>query len=193
MCGQHCIGDLLFALVAGLVRILVEVDDLHDLLLDFVIVRPLLLEGFEFAGRGQRGLDGVACFALLVAQRRREDSGHLVIIFGGDRVEFMVVATGAICGQAEESFCSDFDLVIDHVVTLEGQIFLGEGLFAQGEEARGHDAPVADAGLGISSKDVTGELLADKLVIRHVVIEGLYDIVAIAPCVRVSMIFVAAC
>ena len=127
-----------------------------------------------------------------IAERGGEDGGQLVIISGGDGIELVIVAAGASDRQTQESLRGHVDLIVDHVIALQRKILLGESLFAERQEAGGDDAAIAHAGVRVGRENVAGQLLAHELVVRHVVIEGLHDVVAIAPGVGIAVVFVAA-
>ena len=135
---------------------------------------------------------GVACLAFFVTQSGGEDGGHLVIVFGGDGIELVIVAAGAGNSEAHEGARGDIDLIVDYVIALERKIFLSEGFFTESEKASGDDAAITYAGVGIGRENIAGELLTHEFVVRHVVVEGLDDVIAIAPGMGITMVFIAA-
>ena len=107
----------------------------------------------------------------------REDRLDGVVVAGGDGVELMVVATGALQGLGEEGFADAVGDIIEEALPCDlGHLHGGEFPRTHTEESGGDDE------LGIVRVDlIAGDLLADEFVVRFVVVEGAYHVIAIAP------------
>ena len=110
-----------------------------------------------------------------------EDAVEGVIIFGGDGVEFVIVAACAGDRHGEEAFADGIDAIVDDIVGISEA-------FADGEEAEGGEARVVWGDVG---EFIGGELFDDELVVGFVVVEGFDDIVAVGPSVGVTVIHFA--
>ena len=93
-----------------------------------------------------------------------KDARQRVIVFGGNGIEFVVVAAGAGDGQAEKTARDHVDLVIDHV--REHFFFVSLALFpaADGQHGRGNDAFGIDAARHGGGEQVSSDLHDDELV-----------------------------
>ena len=100
-----------------------------------------------------------------------EDAVEGVVIGGRDRVELVVVATGARDGEAEEALRRGVDALVDGVVVVLEAL-------ADGDEAERGEARVV---LGEVGQSVGRELFDDELVVRLVGVEGVDDVVAVGP------------
>ena len=155
--GLHA-GEMLVITDGGLV------DELGEL---------LLVVGAIGVGRGvladqERVADDRV---LLRLDDGREDAVQGIVVGGGNRVELVVVATGAGDGEAEEALGGGVDAFVDGVVgVLEA--------LADGDEAERGEARVV---LGQVRQAVGGELLDDELVVRLVGVEGVDDVIAVGP------------
>ena len=101
---------------------------------DDVVARlfPLAKLALEVGASGGC-LGGVDARQLLGVDRAGEDAVERVIVLGRDRVELVVVATGAGDGQAEQAPPHDVDLVIDDLVTVV-QVPASDGQEAGGSQ-----------------------------------------------------------
>ena len=140
------------------------VDELGELLL---IIRPVGVARGVLADEERVADDGV----LLRLDDRGEDAVQRVVVGGRDRVELMVVATGAGDGQAQETLRGGVDALVD------GVIVVLEAL-ADGDETERGEARVVLREVG---EAVGGELLDDELVVRLVGIESIDDVIAVGP------------
>ena len=125
-----------------------------------------------------------------------EDTVEGVVVLGGDGIEFVVVATGAGDGEAEEGFRGHVDAVVDDVVGITVEFV------AERKETQGSERALIDGGLaagilgfrflyGLDEEAVGGELFDDELVVRFVAVEGVDDVVAVGPGVGVAEVFAA--
>ena len=125
-----------------------------------------------------------------------EDAVERVVIFGGNGVEFVVVATRAGDGEAEEGFAGDVDAVVDDVV--------GDSVefVTKGKETEGGEGALVERGLGVGvfsfgfldgrgEEAIGGELFNDELVVGKIAVEGVDDVVPIGPGVGVTEVLAA--
>ena len=124
--------------------------------------------------------------------------GHLARAGGGedaveggevglaDGVEFMVVAAGAGHRETEEGLADDIDLVVHVADLLVDGVDRLEAMFDHAEVAGaegGFVQPLCRVDAG-GRQEVAGELLADKLVVGDIGVEGADQVIAIAPRLR---------
>ena len=109
-----------------------------------------------------------------------EDAGHRVVVPLGDRVELVVVASGAGDGGGEQSLGDRIDLFVDDVEPELGLALLVVSL-GPDREVAGRDEIPCGVVLGLGVEEITGELAGDEAVVRDVVVEGLDHPVAISP------------
>ena len=128
------------------------------------------------------GVPGVQCPGKLV--RTGQDTVERVVVFGGDRVQLVIVAAGTGNRQPLKSLGERVDLVVDHVGAdfPEGHAVVVTH-FPQPEESRPGDGfiqsqPVVDPGL---LQQIAGHVFPDQLVKGQVLVEGPDQIVPIAP------------
>ena len=122
--------------------------------------------------------------------RAREDARQRVVVGREDRIELVVVAPGAGDGQPEKRLGRRVDLLVHDIVFLLDRIALRQRHRPQREETGRDDSAEIDRGAGGRRQQVSGDLLADELVIRQVFVEGVDDVVPVAPRVAEGMIFV---
>ena len=156
----------------------------------------LLLVGVDLVGDGEdfigRGGDGLALgFAGEIDGRRDLAAtaagagfGHLVedivkskVVGLLERVEFMVVATGAIEGEAEPDSRRGLDAVED----VFDARFLGDATALAVEHVVAVETARDFLRLGGVGDEIAGELLDGELVVRHVRVEGVHDPIAPRP------------
>ena len=130
----------------------------------------------------QRGGDPFRHIVRVVFERARarEDAGERVVIALRHGVELVVVAAGAADGLAEEGAPQRFELLVDDI---EAELLLVLLLVVRGaerEESGGRELAAAVGGSG-GGQEIAGKLLADEAVERHVGIQRLDDVVAVAP------------
>ena len=104
-----------------------------------------------------------------------EEGGEGVIVFGGDRIVFVIVAFGAAGGGAHPDCAKGADVLALECIE---SFFFNDAGFA----IRIDDAVVGGSGEGaiISiGKKIPGELLAGELIKGHVVSEGLDDVFSV--------------
>jgi len=158
----------------GVGRLVASLADLGGQLLHLAVKTldggVVVVVGLQLGRGGQRLDDHL---------RVVEDPSQRVIIFVGDRVELVGVATGAGDGQAEESPGEHVDPIVER---------FGAGLgFAVGVAAVGPvgrpdgEEPAAGPRLGLLRHQVAGHLLSDELVERQVPVETSDHPVAVVP------------
>jgi len=110
------------------------------LFLEFLGLREVVEEIRGLRNLGEEG-------RLLAGELRFGDVGEhavkRVIVLGGDRVEFMIVAAGAGNGEAEERLGGDVDTVVDDVVDVAVE------LVAEGEKPEGGEGALVGGGLSV--------------------------------------------
>ena len=169
-CGQEIVDLLLFIFDAGLVG--------------FVFIREVLRnEGREV----EFGDDTLELGELF---RTGENRRQAVVVFRGNGIEFVVVATCAGHSKSQKGAGGDVDLLIDNVVEHLDLVLLGDELGAEGEEAGRDEAADVDVIWLIGGQEVSGDLFAHELIVGQIAIEGLDDVIAIAPGVGVAMVFI---
>ena len=113
-----------------------------------------------------------------------EDGHHAVVVAGGDGVEFVVVALGALEWVGEEGLADGVDDVIEP--ELAGLLEDGHGGLlprSHAEEAGG------DEGVGVSGGEfVAGKLLEDEGGEGFILVEAADDVVAVAPGVGAGVV-----
>ena len=114
----------------------------------------------------------------------REDRSHGVVVFGRDRIEFVIVAASAAHREPHEDLRRRVDLFINHVVLHLDLVLLNQRLCPHCQETGCNDAPAVDPIRPLGRQQITGELLDDKLIERRVPVQSLDDVVAVAPGVR---------
>ncbi len=114
---------------------------------------------------------------------RGEDSVESVEVGLADRVELVVVATGAGNRQPQERLADDIDLVVDVAdLFIEGIDRLVAVL--DKAEVAGAEGGFVQVFAGIEPRlgeEVARDLLADELVIRDIGVEGADEVVAVPP------------
>ena len=103
----------------------------------------------------------------------------------------MIVAAGAAEGHAQEGAAEGFDLFVDEVHEEFHLVGFGEEFGADAEEAEGGEVAVALGGGG-GGEEVAGDLFADELVVGEVAVEGVDDVVAVAPGIAEGDVFIEA-
>ena len=114
--------------------------------------------------------------------RTAQHAGHAVVVVDPDGIELVVVATGAAHRHAEES-PADFDELGVDVVRLHLRLVgIDDFDVADHQETRGDELGGA-LFRGGGRHQVAGELFLDEMVKRFVLVEGLDEVIAIAPSV----------
>ena len=113
-----------------------------------------------------------------------EDRCHGIVVFGRNGIELVVVAASAAQRESHEDLRRRVDLLIDHVVLHLDLVLLDQGLRPNCQESSRDDAFLVDPIAPFRRQQVTCKLLDDELIERGVAVEGVDDVVAIAPCVR---------
>ena len=131
---------------------------------------------------GQLGADFV-CFLVALFTGRdgplavlypREDGLHRVVIDLRHGIELVIMATGTADRQTQEGAAGR----ADHVVQLVGPLLGVQHRIALDlVVGPGHEEA---GGLALAAR-VPGELIADELVVRLVVVQGADDVVAVGP------------
>ena len=121
----------------------------------------------------------------------QKNSGQRVVIGHRDRIILVVVAAGARDGQSQHSLAHNIDLLV-HQVHLElARIALVEPLGSHGQKARGNEM-LLPLGIGLDLQHIPGDLFPDEFVVGFVCVEGIKDIIAVTPRVRVGDVDVLA-
>ena len=120
-----------------------------------------------------------------------KDGSQRIIILGKDGIELVVVAAGAGHREPQERFRGGIDLFVHHVVNHLHPILLRQRFGSKRQKSSGDDAPYV-VGWIVGGKQVAGDLLLHEPVVRDVLVERLDHVVAVAPSVRVDMVFVHA-
>ena len=92
----------------------------------------------------------------------------------------MIVATGTRHRNAENHASCRIDLLIDKVGLKLTRVSFDESLGTDGQES-GRDQLFREFFVILGGDQVACDLFADKLVIRFVIVEGVNDIVSVAP------------
>ncbi len=164
-------------------------------------VESFTLEAGEFcAGGVEVALEGLAlglvAFGVFevgvafAAFHAREDGPEAVVFTLGDGIEFVVVAAGAVDGEAE----GGGEDLGDDVVEVAGaggateHVALGFDVADEVPRSGGEESG-CDDGRGVAwGEDIACDLFAEKAVVGFVVVEGIDDIIAVAPCVWADLV-----
>ena len=121
-------------------------------------------------------------FQLYGRGRTAQHAGHTVVVIDSDGIKLMVVATGAAHRHAEEGSADLDELGVDVVRLHLGLVGIDDLDVTDHQEARGDE--LGGALLRRRGRhEVAGELFLDELVKRFVLVEGLDEVIAIAPSV----------
>ena len=112
--------------------------------------------------------------------RTAQHTGHAVVVLEAYRVELVVMAAGATHRHAEESPADLDELGIDVIGLHLGLVGIHDLEVADHQEARGDELGGTLLRRG-GRHQVAGKLLLDEEVERLVLIEGLDEVIAIAP------------
>ena len=93
----------------------------------------------------------------------------------------MVMAAGTRKRHAQKGAGGDIDLLVDDIHLQLFFVCFGESFGAEHEKARGQMPSQDLAGLGRGIESISGDLLEDELVVRHVPVECFDDVVSITP------------
>ena len=141
--------------------------------------------------------------AVLLEHRRRidrplrrpcvfEDAEQRVEILLADRIELVIVAAGAGNGQPLKRLGENVDLVVGPFHPVFPRIDRLEAMFDHAV-VRGGDDGFVDAFFRVDARirqQIAGHVLANKLVVRHVRVQGADQVIAVSPGfqrVRVSL------
>ena len=117
---------------------------------------------------------------MIVFHKAVEDADRFVIVFPGDRIELVVVAARAVDGEGLKTLIGGPNDVVQIIEPVVGVFEIAvQYTWPETDETRG-----CQAFKGGLIQLVAGNLLHDELVIGLVLVEGVDDIVAIAPCFR---------
>src|SRR5678815_2641068 len=118
-----------------------------------------------------------------------ENSIEAVEILRGDRIEFVVMTTRALDGEAQECFPECFDLPVDHrnFFTLHVD---GRGVAFDHPVPCGSKARFVEFQSAVPSRleQITGDLFLDKTIVGEIRIECPNEIVAIPPGVWIKVV-----
>ena len=186
----------------GIGEVFFERGDLFAQLFFFLLGRLLVLSlGFEFVDFGpglfvsvigevvfvEFGDDGI----LREGLGRHEDAGKAVVFLDRDGVDFVIMATGAADGHAEEGAAHRVHLFVDDVAAHFVGVVAGEHLGSDGKETE-TDGLGAFLGEVFGGEKIAGELFDDEFVEGFVFVEGSDDVIAVAPGGRMGDVFVHA-
>ena len=146
--------------------------------------------GLLLAGRRGNHRDGVGDAAVLaVLGDVIEEGGELVEILLFDRVEFVIVAFGALHGETEPGGAEGANAVgdvleavflIDDTALGIDDVVAGEAGGDQRVESRGAEIGAGRAECGVGQQ-VAGDLFGDETVVREIGVEGVDHPIAPAP------------
>ena len=120
-----------------------------------------------------------------------EDGLQAVVVGLLDGVEFVIVAAGAVDGEAEEGAAGGGDDVVEIVGALlqpAGEIANADGVVGSGDQEAGGGFDGGVTGMEL----VGGELLDDEAIEGLVAVEGTDDVVAVGPGVFAEVILLEA-
>ena len=104
----------------------------------------------------------------------------------------MVVAAGAGDRQSEERARRDIDLFIDDVIKHFDLVLFRNELRTEGQEAGRHQAADIHFTRFVRRQQISGYLLAHEPVVGNIPVEGIDNVIAITPGIRVTVIFIGA-
>ena len=110
-----------------------------------------------------------------------ENARKRIVVPRGDGIGLVIVTARAADAQPEDATADGIDLIGDDI-HLEVLVHGLRGFRADGQEAGGNELTVTLLGSG-GRQQVPGDLLGEKAVIRQVLIEGLNNIIPVAPSV----------
>ena len=140
------------------------------------------LRGAQVAEAAVRAVQGLGA---------AEDARHRVVVLDRDRIELVVVAAGAGQGHAEHPARDRVDLLVDHVDRELDRVARVVTLGADGQVA-GRDLLGSALVVAAGGQEITGELLAEELVVGQVRLESVDDPVPVAPGVGIDDVRVLA-
>lgn len=120
-----------------------------------------------------------------------KDGGEAVVVELLDGIEFMVVAAGAVNGEAKEGGRGGVDHVIEIVgalLTDGGKVGIADGVVRPRNEEAGSDLNVRIARV----EKVASDLFHHEAIKRKVLIESADDVIAETPCVGADVILLIA-
>ena len=110
---------------------------------------------------------------------RAKNSGHGVVVACRDLIEFVIVAASAGDGHSQQRAGDRVDLFVDDVGFFFRAILLGRDLDPHGQVGGRRQPAIGDGRIRRVRQEVAGELFADELVEGAVLVEGVYDVVAV--------------
>ena len=112
--------------------------------------------------------------------RAAKDPGQRVVVTRRNRIELVIVTTGASDGQPENGARCHVDHLVGHVHRIQHPVRLVEIVGAQSEKPRrGH--LLAPLPVGFGGQQIAGDLLADEPIVGLIAVEGVDDVIAVAP------------
>ena len=135
----------------------------------------LLIEGLDRCRVG--GLLLCCCNGSSAMSDAFERGAEAVVVLGGDGVEFVVVAAGAVDGEAEEGAAGGGDHVVERGgadVGLGDFVLVADVIIGPGDEEGAADFDVG----AVFADDVSGEVFGDELIEGFVLVDGADDVVA---------------
>ena len=138
---------------------------------------------------GQFGLRRLRLEGAFAVPHAGEGGDQLVILALRNGIELVIVAAGAVDGEAEERLADGADDVLQFVLPDDGfhrgaLLLLADFVVRPGDEEAG-----GDQGVGVVRvQGVAGELQPRELVVGEVLVEGVDDPVAVAPGVGAELV-----
>ena len=114
-----------------------------------------------------------------------ENPRQRVVIVRRNRVVLVVVAASTRDRQSEDGLGQGVDLLVDHVRQELTGILLVVVLHTDREEPGG-DQVFLPLPVRFDRQQIAGDLLGDKAVVGRVVVEGIDDVVAVPPGMRIA-------
>ena len=143
--------------------------------------------GLRFPFRALAGVLGGLRFgpggAVLDRDDIVEEAAEGVVVALQDRIELMVVAAGALHAGAEEDVAGGVGDVVQDVLPLPARVAVVVFVDPVAEVAEGRER------VGVAGEEfVAGELLLHEAVVGLVLVEGLDDVIAVAPGGRAEVV-----
>src|SRR5262249_2468168 len=111
----------------------------------------------------------------------KKDARQPVVILGGYRVEFVVMAAGARQAESQERAANDINLIVDVVGDHQILVHGARDEVCNRQHARGNQAVFVDSTGTSWRQQIAGDLVPYKIRIREIPIESVDNPVSIAP------------
>ena len=120
-----------------------------------------------------------------------QDSSQGVVVLARNGIELVIVAAGTAYCEPKDGLAECINLFVDAVRPFFHGVLFGKNLGSDGKETGGGQGRASGIGTLLVAEKITRNLLAKKLIVGQVTIEGANDIVAIMVRVWVGMVFIA--